>query len=158
MTVAGDNQECLQGPRPGHGECMQASETEGIEMVTHEEVTRVVNPPEVVAGAGREYGVEVVGASVMSGSPLAPVAIGVTLMVMVYAGGHISGGHYNPAVTMAALVRGRISAGDAVGYWVAQIVGAFIAAEIVRAVVTPAAPVTALTLAGHALAAAVVVR
>jgi aquaporin Z len=167
MTVAGDNQECLQGPRPGHGECMQASETEGIEMVTHEEVTRVVNPPEVVAGAGRKYAVEgigafflvfVVGASVMSGSPLAPVAIGVTLMVMVYAGGHISGGHYNPAVTMAALVRGRISAGDAVGYWVAQIVGAFIAAEIVRAVVTPAAPVTALTLAGHGLAAAVVVE
>ncbi|MDT7652516.1 MAG: hypothetical protein QOI36_3922, partial [Pseudonocardiales bacterium] len=33
---------------------MQASETEGIEMVTHEEVTRVVNPPEVVAGAGRK--------------------------------------------------------------------------------------------------------
>jgi aquaporin Z len=147
---------------------MQSAATKGIEMVTHEEVTRVVNPPEVVAqGAARKYAVEgigafflvfVVGASVMSGSPLAPVAIGVTLMVMVYAGGHISGGHYNPAVTMAALVRGRISAGDAVGYWVAQIVGAFIAAEIVRAVVTPAAPVKALTLSGHGLAAAVVVE
>ena len=39
-----------------------------------------------------------------------PLAAGAILMVMIYAGGHISGGHYNPAVTMAALVRGRISA------------------------------------------------
>jgi aquaporin Z len=79
-------------------------------------------------------------------------------MVMVYAGGHISGGHYNPAVTMAALVRGRIGIRDAVGYWIAQIVGALIAAVIVRAVVTPAAPVKALTLSGHGLAAAAVVE
>ena len=39
---------------------------------------------------------------------------GAMLMVMIYAGGHISGGHYNPAVTMAALVRRRIGIGDAV--------------------------------------------
>ena len=37
---------------------------------------------------------------------MAPVAIGATLMVMVFAGGHISGGHYNPAVTLAVLMRG----------------------------------------------------
>src|ERR1700716_1004925 len=166
MTVAGDNQECLQGPRPGHGECMQASETEGIEMVTHEEVTRVVNPPEVVAGAGRKYAVEgigafflvfVVGASVMSGSPLAPVAIGVTLMIMVYAGGHISGGHFNPAVTTAALVRGRIDLKDAVGYWLAQLVAGIVAAVTVRWVVAPA-HITTLALSGHTLAAAFVVE
>jgi glycerol uptake facilitator-like aquaporin len=43
-----------------------------------------------------------------------------TLMVMIYAGGHISGGHYNPAVTLAALVRRRIGISDAGAYWIAQ--------------------------------------
>jgi aquaporin Z len=113
--------------------------------------------------APRKYAVEAlgtfflvftVGAAALSGSTYTPLAAGSVLMVMVYAGGHISGGHYNPAVTMAALVRGRIGTGDAVGYWIAQIVAAFIAAEIVRAVVTPAAPVTPLTLSGHAFTAA----
>ena len=47
---------------------------------------------------------------------LAPLAIGSVLMVMVFAGGHISGGHYNPAVTLAALIRGKISINDAVIY------------------------------------------
>jgi hypothetical protein len=40
---------------------------------------------------------------------------------VIYAGGHISGGHYNPAVTLAALVRGRIGLGDAAGYRIAQL-------------------------------------
>ena len=48
--------------------------------------------------------------------PVAPLAIGAALMVMIYAGGHISGGHYNPAVTLAVLIRGRISTGDAMTY------------------------------------------
>jgi aquaporin Z len=72
-----------------------------------------------------------VGATVYSGSPLAPLAIGAALMVMVYAGGHVSGGHSNPSVTMAVLVRGRIGFGEAVGYWIAQLAAAMIAAEIV---------------------------
>ena len=38
---------------------------------------------------------------------------------MIYAGGRISGGHYNPVVTMGALVRRRIGIGEVVGYWVA---------------------------------------
>jgi aquaporin Z len=78
-------------------------------------------------------------------------------MVMVYAGGHISGGHYNPAVTMAALVRGRISGGDAVAYWVAQFVAGVLAGVIARAVVNPAT-VTALKPSGHILAATAVVE
>ncbi|MCC7083548.1 MAG: aquaporin [Pirellulales bacterium] len=56
-----------------------------------------------------------------------PLAIGSALMVMVYAGGHISGAHYNPAVTLAASVRGRHAWSELVPYWVAQIIGALLA-------------------------------
>ena len=50
-----------------------------------------------------------IGLSVASGSPMAPLAIGGTLMVMVYMGGHVSGGHYNPAVSLAVMMRGGIA-------------------------------------------------
>jgi aquaporin Z len=53
-----------------------------------------------------------------------PLAIGSVLMVMIYAGGHISGGHYNPAVTLGVFLRGRCELKDVVPYWVAQILGA----------------------------------
>jgi len=59
---------------------------------------------------------------------IAPLAIGSVLMVMVYAGGHISGGHYNPAVTFAVAIRGRMPASEVPGYWLAQIVAALAAA------------------------------
>ena len=57
-----------------------------------------------------------------------PLAIGAALMVMVYAGGHLSGGHYNPAVTLAATIRGRLPKGEVIPYWIAQILGALLAA------------------------------
>ncbi len=60
----------------------------------------------------------------------APLAIGSALMIMVYAGGHISGGHYNPAVTIAAIMRGAASAADAPGYILSQILGAIAAAVV----------------------------
>ena len=56
---------------------------------------------------------------------LAPIAIGSLLMVIVYAGGHVSGGHYNPAVTLAVWLRGRCAAADVPFYWLSQIIGAF---------------------------------
>ena len=62
---------------------------------------------------------------------LAPLAIGSALMVMVYAGGHISGAHYNPAVTFAVWMRGRCAAADVPAYMVAQVAGAAIAAIVV---------------------------
>jgi len=57
----------------------------------------------------------------------APLAIGAALMVMVYAGGHISGGHYNPAVTIAVWLRGKCPTADVPAYIGAQVVGAVIA-------------------------------
>jgi aquaporin Z len=57
-----------------------------------------------------------------------PLAIGAALMVMVYAGGHISGGHYNPAVSLGVWIRGGMDVRDLVSYWVFQIAGASLAA------------------------------
>ena len=63
---------------------------------------------------------------------IAPLAIGFVLMVMVYAGGYVSGGHYNPAVSLACLVRGVISAKDMVCYWVSQVLAAVVAVVVVK--------------------------
>jgi aquaporin Z len=60
----------------------------------------------------------------------APLAIGSALMIMVYAGGHVSGGHYNPAVTLAVWLRGRCPTADIPAYWISQILGAFAAAAL----------------------------
>jgi len=68
--------------------------------------------------------------TVNGGVALAPLAIGSMLMVMVYAGGHISGAHYNPAVTLAVWMRGKVSGGDVPGYIIAQLAGAAVAALI----------------------------
>ena len=62
---------------------------------------------------------------------IAPLAIGAILMVMVYAGGHVSGAHYNPAVTLGVFMRGKCPASDVVPYMAAQIAGAIAAAAVV---------------------------
>jgi aquaporin Z len=64
---------------------------------------------------------------------MAPLAIGAALMVMVYAGGHISGAHYNPAVTLAVMLRGKATAAELVAYWIVQAAGAVAAALVVGA-------------------------
>lgn len=69
----------------------------------------------------------VITIGLVSGS-LAPLAIGGVLMAMIYAGGHISGAHYNPAVTLAAFLRGRCPKADVLPYVVAQVAGAALAA------------------------------
>jgi aquaporin Z len=58
---------------------------------------------------------------------LAPLAIGSALAVMVFAGGHISGGHYNPAVSFAVFLRGKLSMKDLGRYWVVQIIAGVVA-------------------------------
>jgi aquaporin Z len=54
---------------------------------------------------------------------LAPLAIGSILAVLVYAGGHISGAHYNPAISFAVYLRGKLSTEDLGFYWIAQLLG-----------------------------------
>ena len=72
-----------------------------------------------------------VGMAVRSGTPLAPLAIGASLMVMVFAGGHVSGAHFNPAVTLAVWIRGKVDTKDMVPYWIAQLLAGVVAALIV---------------------------
>jgi aquaporin Z len=62
----------------------------------------------------------------------APLAIGSALMIMVYAGGHVSGGHYNPAVTLAVWARGRCPTSEVPGYMIAQATGGVAAALLAR--------------------------
>jgi aquaporin Z len=90
----------------------------------------------------RKLGVEFIGtfflvftvgmASKTAGS-FAPLAIGAVLMVMVFAGGHVSGGHYNPAVSTAVLLRGGMPRADYVPYVATQILAGIVAALVVIA-------------------------
>jgi len=79
-----------------------------------------------------------VGCTVMAGGAgvIPPLAIGSALMVMVYAGGHISGGHFNPAVTVGVWLRGRCRTADVGPYLAAQILGG-LAAAIVASFLRP---------------------
>ena len=65
---------------------------------------------------------------------LAPLAIGSALMVMVFAGGHISGGHFNPAVSTAVFLRGRMKSNEYGAYMVTQFIAAVLAGLTVRVV------------------------
>ncbi len=91
-----------------------------------------------------------IGLTVVGGSEFAPIAIGCVLVVMVYMGGHISGAHYNPAVSLAVLMRGKMEVKDFGPYVGVQVLAAFIAAWVVFAVMgdtlnVAAAPTTSLT-------------
>lgn len=88
-----------------------------------------------------------VGCTVFSdGKNIIPaIAIGFVLMVMVYAGGHISGGHYNPAVSLAASIRGALPCRNTIQYFIAQLLGAFIAASAVKYVIV-VPPIESMTV------------
>lgn len=58
----------------------------------------------------------------------APLAIGSILAVMVFAGGHVSGGHYNPAVSLAVFIRKKLDKEDLWKYWIAQFAAGILAA------------------------------
>ncbi len=112
----------------------------------------------------RKYSAEFIGTfflvftivtTVLNGTPLAPLAIGVTLTAMVFAGGHISGAHFNPAVTLAVWIRGKIDTRDVPGYLLAQVAGAVSAGEIAHLVSGKDAS-SALSLTGDKLVSAFV--
>jgi aquaporin Z len=95
---------------------------------------------ELMMSIGRKLGVEfigtfflvfTVGMAVATAGNLAPLAIGGVLMVMVFAGGHVSGGHYNPAVSTAVFVRGKLTSKDCGAYIVTQALAALVAAAVV---------------------------
>lgn len=87
----------------------------------------------LVEGLGTFFLVLVIGLSVIApgAGAMAPLAIGAALMVLVYAGGPVSGAHYNPAVTLAATLAGKHDRKDALPYMLAQLVGAVLASVFV---------------------------
>ncbi|WP_171126546.1 MULTISPECIES: aquaporin Z [unclassified Ruegeria] len=65
-------------------------------------------------------------------------AFGLTVLTMAYAVGHISGGHFNPAVSLGLMIGGRFPAKDLIPYWIAQVVGAITAAVVLYLIVSGA--------------------
>jgi aquaporin Z len=82
----------------------------------------------VVEFIGTFFLVLTIGLSVLGGVVPAPLAIAAALTVMIYSGGHLSGAHFNPAVTVAVFLRGKLKAADVIPYWAAQLIGATLAA------------------------------
>jgi aquaporin Z len=87
-----------------------------------------------------------VGMAVATAGALAPLAIGAVLMVMVFAGGHVSGGHYNPAVSTAVLLRGKMARDEYVAYVITQVLAGIVAAAVVA--ILGYDPKSAATVAG----------
>ena len=80
---------------------------------------------------GTFFLVVTIGLTVNGGVAMAPFAIGSVLMVMVYAGGPISGGHYNPSVSLAAWIRGALPTKELLPYWAAQFAGGLLAGFLI---------------------------
>ncbi len=79
----------------------------------------------VLAAKFPEVGIGLVGVS---------LAFGLTVVTMAYAVGHISGGHFNPAVTLGLLAGGRIKGADVLPYVIAQVIGALLAAWLLATI------------------------
>ena len=97
-----------------------------------------------------------VASAVLFGSDhgvIAPLSIGFVLMVMVYAGGHISGGHYNPAVSFAAAIRGALKPIQWIPYAIFQILGGVAAAYLINYMAGGAAESTAVFKIPHVIIA-----
>lgn len=101
-------------------------------------------PKYIVEFIGTFFLVLTIGCTGIPAAPgvIPPLAIGAALMVMVFAGGHISGAHYNPAVTLAVFVRGRCNAATAAGYMAVQVLAAAAAAAVVTYMVGPGKPLS----------------
>lgn len=81
--------------------------------------------------------------AVQNADKFAPLVIGCALMIMVYMGGHVSGGHYNPAVSLGVLIRGKMDGKDFIPYVLCQVlgaVGAGLMAQVLTGKTVPIAP------------------
>jgi aquaporin Z len=76
------------------------------------------------------FGFKFAGTSVAAGVVATALAFGLTLLALVYFIGPVSGSHVNPAVTIGALLTGRISLSEAIGYWIAQFAGGIVGALV----------------------------
>lgn len=85
----------------------------------------------IVEFIGTFFLVLTIGLSVIGGASMPPLAIGAMLMVMIFAGGHVSGAHYNPAVTLAVWLRGKCETKDVLPYMASQVAAAVVAAIVV---------------------------
>jgi aquaporin Z len=79
--------------------------------------------------------------------PYAPIAIGSVLMVMIYANGYISGAHFNPAVTLAVWIRGKLPTREILPYIIAQILAGILAAMVAKAFLKFEDPITTAAFA-----------
>lgn len=102
----------------------------------------------LVEAIGTFFLVFTIGSTIIApgAGAFAPIAIGSALMVMIFAGGHVSGGHFNPAVSLGVWIRGKLSTGDLLPYWIAQLLGGVLAAWTVHFFKTPAVPVMPLVI------------
>jgi aquaporin Z len=94
------------------------------------------------------FSVAAVGETDASNLLVVPFSFGFGLLAAIFAFGHISGGHFNPAVTVAAVVDGRTTPMDAIGYILAQIIGAIGAAAVVLIAINQAAVTAGITKPG----------
>ena len=89
-----------------------------------------------------------IGSSPVPGLLVVPFSFGFGLLAAIFAFGHISGAHYNPAVTVAIVLDGRLPPMDAIGYIVAQVIGAIGAAAVVLLTVSQTAVAAGVTKPG----------
>ena len=108
----------------------------------------------VVEAAGTFALVVTVGVALFSRSPFAALGICAILMALTYAGGYRVGAHFNPAITLAATLWGRIPLRDGAACWLAQLAGGLCAAIATRIAVGPGQSAIELMLSGHVLVAA----
>jgi aquaporin Z len=94
------------------------------------------------------FSVAALGAESVPGLLVVPFSFGLGLLAAIFAVGHISGGHFNPAVTVAVVLDGRMSTQDAIGYILAQVIGAVAAAAVVVVVAGQAAVAASVTKPG----------
>ena len=101
----------------------------------------------ILVGLGSMGIISVLGQTDAAGMVAIGLAFGLALLAGIWVVGHVSGAHFNPAVTLSMLVDGRVSFGDAIGYWVGQFAGAAVASLVVLAATDKAA--VGLTVTGY---------